>query len=308
MGREILTVAGIVGERVENLRELLREFLLESSGNLRSVNDPGSSVVFIGPDHAWGDLDQEGRQLQSRLLDENGHLSSLLRALLKTLPAQSAKELVEAQGQLEELIDQSHLTWVKTREEAFKKAEEALDKQLELLRNLYDPTEGDPIYVPDTNALIWNPDLEEWRFEGALQFTLVITATVLGELDRLKIEHRNPDVRAKAEGLIRRLKSYRSRGELSSGIPLRRNTSTLKTIAVEPKIEQSLPWLDPANPDDRILASFIEVMRQHARTPVLLVTRDINLQNKADYAGLPFVEPPSHQALDAQNGNETSLG
>jgi predicted ribonuclease YlaK len=33
-------------------------------------------------------------------------------------------------------------------------------------------------------------------------------------------------------------------------------------------------------------------MRQHPRTPVILVTRDINLQNKAEYAGLPFVEPP----------------
>ncbi len=33
-------------------------------------------------------------------------------------------------------------------------------------------------------------------------------------------------------------------------------------------------------------------MHQHPRTPVILVTRDINLQNKAEYAGLPFVEPP----------------
>lgn len=285
------TVAEAIGERIEELRELLREFLLEHSGSLRDINTPDSSVVFVGPHFGWSDLDQEGRRLQSRLLDDHARLAALVRALLKTLPAEGANELERAQSDLEELIDQSHLTWVKTREEAFANAERALDKQLELIAHLYDPVEADPIYVPDTNALAWNPDLDMWRFAGARRFALVLTATVLGELDRLKVEHRNPDFRAKAEGVINRLKSYRGRGELSHGVVLCRNVSTIKT-AVEPTVEETLPWLDAANDDDRILASFIEVMRQHPRTPVILVTRDINLQNKAEYAGLPFVEPP----------------
>jgi PIN domain len=290
------TVAAAISERIEELRELLREFLLERSGSLRDINKPSDSVVFVGPHYAWGDLDQDGRRLQSRLLDDCRRSAALIRALLKTLPAESIKDLERAQNELEELIDQSHLTWVKTREEAFAKVERALDKQLELIAHLDDPAEGDPIYVPDTNALAWNPDLEKWRFAGVRRFTLVLTATVLGELDRLKVEHRNPDFRAKAEGVINRLKSYRRRGELSRGVVLRRNVSTLKTIALEPKVEETLPWLDPTNDDDRILASFIEVMRQHPRTPVILVTRDINLQSKAEYAGLPFVEPPDPRA------------
>jgi hypothetical protein len=53
-----------------------------------------------------------------------------------------------------------------------------------------------------------------------------------------------------------------------------------------------LSWLDPANDDDRILVGFIEVMRQYPRCLVFLVTGDINLANKADYAGLPCVPPP----------------
>jgi hypothetical protein len=286
------TVAEAISERIAEFRELLSALLLEHSGSLRDINKPSSSIVFVGPHHAWGDLDQEGRRLQSRLLDEHRRLAALIRALLKTLPAESLKELERAQDELEELVDQSHLTWVKTREEAFANAERALDTQLELISHLYDPAEGDPVYVPDTNALAWNPDLEKWRFVGVPRFTLVLTATVLGELDRLKVEHRNPDFRAKAEGVINRLKSYRERGELPRGVVLRRNLSRIKTLALEPRVEETLPWLDPANDDDRILASFIEVMRQHPRTPVILVTRDINLQNKAEYAGLPFVEPP----------------
>jgi hypothetical protein len=287
----MLTVADAIARRAEEMRGLLREYLLERSGELRDVN-VGNSILYVGPHYAWGDLDQEGKRLQSRLLDEHRRLAALIRALLTTLPAEGTRRLDQAQSDLEELIDQSHLTWVKSREEARAKAQQALDTQLELITHLYDPSEGEPIYVPDTNALAWNPDLEAWRFEGVRRFTLILTATVLGELDRLKVEHRNPDFRAKAEGLINRVKSYRGRGELSKGVVLYRGVSTLRTVALEPDVKGSLPWLDPANEDDRILASLVAVMREHPRTPVILVTRDINLQNKAEYAGLPFVEPP----------------
>jgi len=84
----------------------------------------------------------------------------LIRALLSNAPEDGSKELEQAQRKLQELIDQSHLTWVKTTAHAFAEAEEA--------------------------------------------------------------------------------------------------------------------------------PSFVEVMREHVRTPVTLVTRDINLQNKSEYAGLPF--------------------
>lgn len=286
------TVSDAIRERVEAQRELLREFLLEHSGGLRDLNRSDSSVFIVGPSRSWTDLDQSGRRLQSRLLEEDTRLSALIRALLRNAPKDSASELEASQKSLRELIDQSHLTWVKSTEEAFAEAEKALDKQLELIANLYDPVEGAPIYVPDTNALLWNPTLEQWHFDRVPQFTLVLTATVLGELDRLKIEHRNQDIRQRAESIIRRIKGYRARGELTSGVPLVKGTSTVKTIALDPKVDETLPWLDASNDDDRILASFVEVMREYARTAVILVTRDINLQNKAEYAGLPFVEPP----------------
>src|SRR5262249_54595194 len=77
-----------------------------------------------------------------------------------------------------------------------------------------------------------------------------------------------------------------------SGVVIRKDKITLRTLAVEPNFGSSLSWLDRDNDDDRILAGFIEVMRQHPRCPVFLVTGDINLTNKADYAGLPCVPPP----------------
>ena len=63
-------------------------------------------------------------------------------------------------------------------------------------------------------------------------------------------------------------------------------------VAVEPEMSGSLPWLRESNADDRLIASTLDVMRLYPRSPVVLVTRDIHAQNKAHFAGVPFVEPP----------------
>jgi hypothetical protein len=59
------------------------------------------------------------------------------------------------------------------------------------------------VFVPDTNALLYNPALESWRFNVDGRFVVVLTPTVLSELIALKTKDRNDQVRAKAERLIR---------------------------------------------------------------------------------------------------------
>ena len=66
--------------------------------------------------------------------------------------------------------------------------------------------------------------------------------------------------------------------------------------AAEPDFENTLPWFDPAVKDDRLLAACLEVVGEHPHSPVVLVTLDANMQNKARYAGIPFVEPPDPPA------------
>jgi hypothetical protein len=293
----VQTVTDALDERIERQRGLLRELILDQPGELRDINKPSSSVVFVGPSHAWPDLDDLGRQLQSRLLDDHRKLGSLLEVLFAGSPADTLREFTEKRTALEELIDQSHLSWFETRAEAWAQADKALTSWRTLLGRLYDPSHAEVLYVPDTNALLWNPNLEDWQYPNVSNFGLVLTATVLRELDRLKTEHRNQDVRQKAEGLVSRIKGYRARGDLGAGVPLHRGRSTLRTIATEPDFNDTLPWLDPTNDDDRILASFIEVMRAHPRTAVVLITRDINLQNKVEYASLPFSEPPERSQM-----------
>jgi hypothetical protein len=284
------SVSDILAERAKTIRALYDDLLAHSS--VYQWNPRGSNIVSVAGDQAWTALDGEGQRAQSRLLREAETYSHLVRALSHGQPTKAVSALEQTEKTLDRLFHQSGSTWLKNCDQARIEAHKAIDTQLELIAGLYDPSEGTPVFVPDTNALYHHPDLDAWRFRGASPFVLLLLSNVLAELDEAKVNHRNPDVRTKAEGLIGRMKSYRSRGDIFEGVPLAKGKSTLKTSAVEPRMEDSLPWLDPGNRDDRIVASLVEATRAHPRSPVVLVTRDVNLQNKTAFAGLPFVEPP----------------
>lgn len=236
-------------------------------------------------------MDEKGQQVQAKLLEEYRRFHTFLSALLKEQPRDSLKLLSETNTLILRTIEQEY-TWCKTTQEALDKATGALQSQIDLLRRLYDPAEGEATYVPDTNALLYNLRLETWTFKETPTFTIVLLPVILSELDALKINHRNETVREKAETLIRMIKEYRRRGRLAETVPLVKGTSDIMTIATEPDMGAYLPWLDSENRDDRILAAVIEIMRIRPRSPVVLISRDINLQNKAEFARVPFVEPP----------------
>jgi hypothetical protein len=75
-----------------------------------------------------------------------------------------------------------------------------------------------------------------------------------------------------------------------------KGVSSISATAVEPAMKTAASWLDPSSPDDRFLASAIEIMRANTRAPFVVVTRDINLQNKLKFARLPFLEPSAFVA------------
>ncbi|MEM7760599.1 MAG: PIN domain-containing protein [Cyanobacteria bacterium P01_A01_bin.40] len=167
--------------------------------------------------------------------------------------------------------------------EIFSEAYSALDSQIELLEEALREKKHRYVFVPDTNALINNPTLENWYFDNIDEFWILLLPTVLSELDDLKINHRNEAVREKCNSLIRKLKEYRRRGRLNEGVPIIKNRIYVKSKATEPDFNNSLSWLDPENKDDRIIARFLEVIREQINTSVILVTSDINLQSKLEF-------------------------
>jgi hypothetical protein len=289
VGAKRLTATELLREDGAKLERLIGE--LTALSRVDHMDFRGTGIAYFGATGNWNDLDDSGRQLQTYALEEYRHLLAALRVLLRSQPAEALGEFEKSADAVMEFLERER-TYSKTADDARTAAIEALHSQLDRLSHLYDRGDGRDVYVPDTNALLYNPALEEWRFDESRTFELVLAPSVVVELDELKINDRNEDVRNKAEGLIRRIKGYRQRGELTAGVALVSGTSTIKAFPVEPRLDESLPWLDPANRDDRFIATALEIVRQHPRSAVTIVTRDLNLQNKAEYARLPFIEPP----------------
>lgn len=272
--------------------------LIGNFSAMHPVNTPGDSVVRISPsgNQFWNDLPPEGKQIQVKLLPEIDRFSELVRALTRNLPKNIQNDM---QGSLETIrrsVEQERTTWWESRDEAVDGFRSLIEKIINTLENYCNGSTGEALAIADTNALIHNPGIEHWHFEDVERFTIVLTPTVLSELDRHKINHKNQQVREKASSVIRRIKEYRRRGSLHDGVVVVRGRVDLRSIAKEPNMAQSLSWLDSANADDRFLASAIDVMRADLATRAFIVTSDINLQNKAGMAGLPFREVPASMA------------
>ena len=285
------TVTDRLAAMADDLLADTRLLLLEHS-TIRDINDGGGGLVWIGSHYAFGEVGDEGRVLQSKILKAVPLFISLVRTLLAPQSEGARKQVDDAEKTLRAVVEQTRLVWHSSTHNALQAVENEFAELIKALRALYDPVEGLVALVPDTNALLYNSSLKDWSFPDLPSFSIVLVPGVLSELDELKVNHRNPDVREKAESLIRQIKEYRRRGNLTDGVPIVRDRITLRSVAVEPRTSETLPWLDADSADDRILAAMVDVMRLHPRAAVALVSRDINLQNKADYARVPYFEPP----------------
>ena len=283
------TATQLVTGMAADIKASAKELLLTHA---RLPSDPLPKYMVGFGDYLWQPLSVDGARIQSKLRDDYSRFHALVVCLLRTQGAASERILERTDGTATKVINQQGRTYITSVEDARKRFDAAIDEQVGLLTALYDGAEGEHVYVSDTNGLLYNPQLEDWHFDGSPQFVLLLMPTVLSELDHLKVTGRVESVRDKAQRLVRQMMEYRRRGNLFEGVVLRKGSHRLRTMAVEPDFEHSLPWLDPENNDDRLLAGFIEVMRQHPRCPVTLVTGDINLTNKADYARIPCVPPP----------------
>jgi predicted ribonuclease YlaK len=113
--------------------------------------------------------------------------------------------------------------------------------------------------VPDTNALIRNPAVEDIAtVVGSASYMVHIPTTVLSEMDDLKDRGRTPELREKAEKVIRRLKGLQDRGSLTEGVTLAGKVR-LRLEHREVDARSVLSWLDPTVPDDRIVAAALRL-------------------------------------------------
>ncbi len=279
--------------RLEAIEECMIE-LLQASEIKHFHNDPDSSIVILCAPYYWGATDDRQAALLKSIKNLYDPWIEQVRVLFSRATEQARAEMEafhELVSNWVDMRDRDHSV-PRTTEEAKIIFKERITRFRQLLHQQGDSENDEVIVLPDTNALIVEPELANYgETAGKDKFTVVLVPTVLRELDKHKTSHHNSEFREKAAGVIRRIKGWRTQGDLLTGVTVDK-TITVKCVATEPDFSQSLGWLEPSNADDQILASALEIQRQVPSACVVLVTSDINLQNKADMASLPYAETP----------------
>lgn len=282
-------------KKIDFAKDLINN-LLDHSKIIRVNKDYSAEIVVVQPEYTWEKLDDEGLLAQDKAL-------RYCVKLFESIDYLFAEKHEDLKHQVNEVKD-AYLYWINRNKRGWdwglpsnlQKVREDLNKKTEKLKELLEWLRGTSppgyILIPDTNSLIVNPEINTYGQKIGLSsgnYIIIFIPTVLSELDKLKVIHRDDSFRKKVESVIKRIKGYRNQGDIHEGVTIY-ETITVKMIAAEPNLDRTLPWLNSDNNDDRIVASCLEIQREYAGSIVILITADINLQNKAQMALLPFGE------------------
>lgn len=289
----------------ERLRDSLERIVADAGDLIREIGvgrlETGDGgLVFFGADFHFEKPTPLQQSAQLKLKRRYETFSEVVRVLLGEAPETLLSQWKDADERFREAWVELGENYALTRDRA--QNEEALGRDAAELGRVLAVLEGigdrGVLLVPDTSSLVEQPDPTKYReIAGRDDFGFVLLPPVFGELDELKIAHKNPEVREAAKRAISRIKGWRDQarragGSLNDGTIVER-TITIQSLHVEPDVEGSLSWLDPSVDDDRIIAAALAVAAEHPAARVVLVTGDINLQNKADAAMLETADTPS---------------
>jgi rRNA-processing protein FCF1 len=255
-------------------------------------NDPNSSVFFVVHPYYWKELPIQYRADQAKLLGRYRHWYELFSRCHTQYSCDVHKNLERISAYIVNAIELKS-DWATA--DTFDENRAQLVRQVEGFRALLQQRlSAEPGFtlIPDTNALLKCAEVGIYRtIIEADHFRFVIVPTVLAELDGLKRTRSGQSVGEKAERAIRVIKGLRQQGSVLSGVTVSK-TITVQMIATEPRMADLPSWLDAENQDDRIIGSVLEIQCAEPAAVVVLVTDDVNLQNKAEMAFLPWAEPP----------------
>jgi PhoH-like ATPase len=129
-------------------------------------------------------------------------------------------------------------------------------------------------YILDTNVLLHDPS-------SILSFQenhVIVPIYVIEEVDHFKREQ--SELGRNARRVSRLLDSFRLRGNLSDGVP----TDSGGTLRVAIDADVTLAQVNSGSNfvDNALLSLAVDLSKEHADRPVVLVTKDTNLRIKAD--------------------------
>ena len=266
--------------------------LWRKSGIGEFHNDPYSGVVFITHQYHWKPLAPEHRDAQAKLLARNRHWCELFNRCYAQHGSDVLRDIKETNDYVTSAIE-LQTGW--STDATVDQNAVYLAKKLSVFRQLLAHSAINApefVLVPDTNVLVNSADPAQYAdLIGSKSFRFVIAPTVLAELDELKRLRAAQSIGVKADKAIRVIKGWRKQGSVLEGVTVSK-TITVQMIPSEPRMADLPSWLDPDNQDDRIIGTVLEMQCAQPAAVIILVTDDINLQNKAEMAFLPWAEPP----------------
>ena len=267
--------------QLRDIEPIIDEMFNNSSIYFHDPNDRHSAVVFLNPRVFHWDKKDEKNQIVAK--EKYLKFYQNFELLFEKAQPKTKNGIDKANKEIINLIEQDRApSSIENGKKNFREQTKVFIDFLRLLEN----GEKANIILPDTNSIIQYSEPTDYsKISPSKSFDFVILPTVLSELDKLKMTHRNEDFRKKVVSVIKRLKGYRKQGDVLKGVTVSK-TITVKMIATEPNFSKTLSWLDPENNDDRIIANSLELQISHPGDNVILVTSDINLQNKAQLANL----------------------
>ncbi|HRO68447.1 MAG TPA: PIN domain-containing protein, partial [Pseudobdellovibrionaceae bacterium] len=134
--------------------------------------------------------------------------------------------------------------------------------------------------VIDTNVILFDAQAMMKLGEADIH----IPISVIEEIDRFKRDQGENGRNARQ--FSRFIDVLRAKGSLSQGVPLDSNSETYIYISTDLLMAGMPTELDAVKADNRILSTALALQKQHPRTKVELISKDINLRIKADVYGV----------------------
>lgn len=281
---------------IARLAALFDSILLEAAELIQELKvhyaDRNSGMfVFVAPNYYWGERSPKQDAKLLILTRKYKHFSELVDMSMSDAPESLMKEYDDSKKEIENWLKfDSNWDLAASPLENVKQMNSSASSLKKILATLAAMPSNGVLVVPDTNALLRQADPIAYRQPiGDATFAFVLMPTVLQELDRLKVTHRAPEFREKAQKVISRIKGWRNQGSLSAGVKVD-GTILVRAEHKEPRVELGPSWLDASSADDRIIASVLALQSESPSSRVVLVTGDINLLNKADAALIETID------------------
>ncbi len=155
-------------------------------------------------------------------------------------------------------------------------------------------TRSDEVYCfLDTSVFLqctFFPEVNWPKLLNARRVYLLVTLVVLDELDKHKTDPTSRRRRDRARKVIQEFKAGAARGhQHEDGDIIVRDSVVLRLLDAHPRMNEH-PTLDPANNDDRIIASALDACQDYS-SPIVVCSADYAMQLRAERRGLLVLAP-----------------